>query len=95
MLDLTPAQRRVYAYCRDHLQREQRLPTVREVCVAFGWSNPNAATCHLKALRRKGWLAYGVGDGGKLKLTGVTVTVADARDAAVAGLNAAVEELAT
>lgn len=32
-------------------------PTMREICDHFGFRSPNAATDHVKALRRKGYLA--------------------------------------
>ena len=32
-------------------------PTMREICDHFGFKSPNAATDHIKSLRRKGYLA--------------------------------------
>jgi hypothetical protein len=32
------------------------LPTYRELCSQFGWSSPNAAVSHTRALERKGYL---------------------------------------
>ncbi len=52
---LTRKQARVLAFI--HAQQESGLsPTMREICEHFGFKSPNAATDHVKALRRKGYL---------------------------------------
>jgi repressor LexA len=53
---LTKKQARILAFIQ--AQQESGLaPTMREICQHFGFKSPNAATDHVKALRRKGYLA--------------------------------------
>ena len=52
----TPIQWRVLGYLRQFHAEEDRLPTMDEVARQFGWASANAATVHMQALERKGWL---------------------------------------
>ena len=56
MDELTEKQGEVLAYIRDETQRRNRPPTVREIARHFGFKSPKAATDHLAALIRKGYL---------------------------------------
>jgi repressor LexA len=38
----------------EHLRRSGYPPTVRELCARLGFASPNAVSCHLRALERKG-----------------------------------------
>ena len=53
---LTKKQTRVLAFIQAR-QESGMSPTMREICDHFGFRSPNAATDHVKALRRKGYLA--------------------------------------
>jgi repressor LexA len=53
---LTKKQARVLAFIQAQ-QQSGLSPTMREICDHFGFRSPNAATDHVKALRRKGYLA--------------------------------------
>lgn len=53
---LTKKQARVLAFIQAQ-QQSGLSPTMREICDHFGFKSPNAATDHVKALRRKGYLA--------------------------------------
>ena len=58
LLPLTPRQRAVWRWIRDHHERERIGCNVRAVMAAFGFTSPNGAYCHLKPLRRKGWVEW-------------------------------------
>jgi SOS-response transcriptional repressor LexA len=34
-------------------------PSTRDMMARFGWSSPNGAHCHLRAMHRKGWIDLG------------------------------------
>ena len=53
---LTEKQRRVFEFVCASLRDEHRPPTVREIADNFGFKSPKAATDHLDALERKGYL---------------------------------------
>ena len=55
-LPLTKKQARVLTFIQTR-QESGMSPTMREICDHFGFRSPNAATDHVKALRRKGYLA--------------------------------------
>jgi repressor LexA len=40
----------------DFIRERSRMagPTVREICDHFGFTSPNGAMCHIRALERKG-----------------------------------------
>ena len=52
--DLTPRQTEILELIRHWVRNEGRPPTRADICAAFGFSSPNAAESHLKALARKG-----------------------------------------
>jgi len=51
---LTDRQWEVLRFINAHRRQEQRNPTCRDLNMHFGWSSPNAAYDHLKALIAKG-----------------------------------------
>lgn len=51
---LTPRQEQILQMIRDTLAERGSPPTRAEICAAFGFSSPNAAESHLRALARKG-----------------------------------------
>ncbi len=55
-LDLTDKQRDVLAYIVRIAERSGSPPSGRQIARHFGYSSPNAAFSHLRALERKGFL---------------------------------------
>ena len=53
---LTDRQREVFEFICDAMRSENRPPTVREIAQHFGFQSPKAATDHLDALERKGYI---------------------------------------
>ncbi len=53
---LTPKQRSILQFYRDHYRETGIPPTVREVMAAMGFSSPNAVVCHVRPLVRRGFL---------------------------------------
>ncbi|MFO1319947.1 MAG: transcriptional repressor LexA [Burkholderiales bacterium] len=51
---LTPRQQQILQLIRDSVAANGMPPTRAEICQAFGFSSPNAAEDHLRALARKG-----------------------------------------
>lgn len=51
---LTPRQQEILQLIRDSVAATGLPPTRAEICQAFGFSSPNAAEDHLRALARKG-----------------------------------------
>lgn len=56
MSNLTRTQQRVLDFIQSELRAGRPAPTHREICKQFGYRSPRAATCHLEAIRRKGFL---------------------------------------
>lgn len=53
---LTPRQREIYDYLVVHLEDHGYPPTLREICAEFGMRSTRAASDHLHALERKGYI---------------------------------------
>jgi repressor LexA len=53
---LTKRQREVFDFICGVMRDENRPPTVREIAERFGFRSPKAATDHLDALERKGYI---------------------------------------
>ena len=56
MIGITPSQRRVLDFIVKHQRMFQMPPTRQEIAHELGFSSPNAAEEHLKALQRKGFI---------------------------------------
>jgi repressor LexA len=56
--EVTDRQREVLYFINMHRERYQCNPTCSELAQAFHWASPNAAQEHLKALERKGVIAF-------------------------------------
>jgi repressor LexA len=61
MSGLTRRQQQVLDFIQRSQQREGTTPTLREIASNFGFRSPRAATDHVAALRRKGFLTGGSG----------------------------------
>lgn len=57
MRPLTPRQQAIYDYLARHLEDRGYPPTLREICSEFGMKSTRAASDHLMALERKGYIA--------------------------------------
>ena len=55
---LTPAQRRVFEYIRDHNAATRTGCGFRQINAAMGFSSPNAAYQHCLSLESKGWVTF-------------------------------------
>jgi len=56
MRALTPRQQEIYEFLAKHLEHNGYPPTLREICTEFGMSSTRAASDHLLALERKGYI---------------------------------------
>lgn len=56
MRRLTPRQQEIYDYLSQHLEAHGYPPTLREICSEFGMKSTRAASDHLLALERKGYI---------------------------------------
>jgi SOS-response transcriptional repressor LexA len=54
--ELTPRQWEVLAAIRRLRAPRDLPPTIRELGAEIGVGSPNGVVCHLRALRRKGWI---------------------------------------
>lgn len=54
MSGISAANQAVLDFMRSHLQQEDRLPTMAEICRQFLWTSPNAALYHIKRLKDLG-----------------------------------------
>lgn len=59
---MTEAQEAILAFMVRHQREQSRPPSLREICVEFGFASSNAARKHVLALARKG-LVVDTGDG--------------------------------
>ena len=67
---LTPRQRQVLAFVRDHATRHGAPPTVREIAAGLGFASTNAVAGHLDALARAGALTRAPRQSRGLRVTG-------------------------
>ena len=54
--ELTDMQRNVYNFMVRGLIADQRIPTIQDIKARFNFASGNAASAHLKALVKKGYL---------------------------------------
>jgi repressor LexA len=55
---ITERQREIYRWIVQYIADNGYSPTVRELCLAFGFESVNGAVCHLEPLRKKGYLTW-------------------------------------
>ena len=55
--ELTTRQRQIFNFVRDRIYGGVP-PSVREIGAEFGINSPNGVICHLKALRKKGYIEW-------------------------------------
>jgi repressor LexA len=56
MSDLTPRQNEILTLIRKQIEKTGLPPTRQEICEHFGFSSPNAAEQHLRAIAAKGYI---------------------------------------
>ncbi|MDR1519441.1 MAG: transcriptional repressor LexA [Planctomycetota bacterium] len=56
MRDLTGRQQEIFNFILAALREEGVIPSVREICQAFGFASTNAVNSHLDALAKKGYI---------------------------------------
>ena len=54
MINLTPRQAEVLGFVKAYAKENGCPPSRLDISSEFGWSSPNAAECHLRALAKKG-----------------------------------------
>lgn len=69
METLTPRQAEILRLIQDYTERWGFPPTRNEICKAMGFSSPNAAEEHLKALARKGAIEMTPGASRGIRMT--------------------------
>ncbi len=69
MEQLTDKQHEILTFIADYLRDHQSAPAIREIADHFGFSSPKAATDHVNALVRKGYLLKVAGISRGLRLT--------------------------
>lgn len=69
MPELTSRQQQIYDFIRRGIEQSGLPPTRAEICEAFGFSSPNAAEQHLRALAAKGVIEMLAGASRGIRLT--------------------------
>jgi repressor LexA len=69
MTGLTPPQQRLLDFLQAEAQAGRPVPTLREIARRFGYRSHRAASCHLDALRRKGFIESERGKARSLRVT--------------------------
>jgi SOS-response transcriptional repressor LexA len=55
---ITDRQREVWRWVRSHYARERIGCSVRGIGTAFGFASPEGVMCHLRPLRKRGWIEW-------------------------------------
>ena len=58
---LTDRQREIYRWLVQYIANHGFSPTIRELCLAFGFASTEGAMCHLRPLRVKGYVVWNDG----------------------------------
>src|SRR6185369_2101181 len=72
MQQLTERQREIWEFIQAQ-QQEGLTPTLRDIAAHFRFSSPNAAQCHVQALRAKGYLKHSPGRARSLQVVDPSV----------------------
>lgn len=83
MKQLTPRQQKVLSEIMEYQELCHYPPTVQEIADIMGFSSPNAAAFHLKALQRKGYITIIPGKARGIQITGTQSPVAQRDEALV------------
>ncbi len=55
---LTDRQREIYRWIVQYIADHGFSPTIRELCLSFGFASTEGAMCHLRPLRLKGFVVW-------------------------------------
>jgi repressor LexA len=55
---LTDRQREIYRWIVNYIANHGFSPTIRELCLSFGFASTEGAMCHLRPLRSKGFVVW-------------------------------------
>ena len=55
---LTSRQIEILRWITNYIAEHGYSPSLRELCLAFGFRSTQGAVCHLRPLRLKGWLTW-------------------------------------
>ncbi len=69
-LPITDRQRQIFDYISDVTTQQGYPTTVRDIADRFKFASPNGAVCHLKALRKKGWITWEPGKARTVRVAG-------------------------
>lgn len=72
---LTETQHAVLTFIAKHVAEKHYPPTYREICKRFEWASTNAASDHVRALARKGYLELPNRDHGGIRGASRTLRV--------------------
>jgi repressor LexA len=67
-LPLTARQQEILAWLAKYIADHGYSPTIRELCLAFGFASTQGAMCHLEPLRKKGWITWNDGQARTLRV---------------------------
>lgn len=67
---LTPRQQDVLMWISGYIDTHDYPPTVRDICNHYGWTTPNSAMCHLRPMRKKGYVTWVDGCSRTLRVIG-------------------------
>ena len=66
---LTPRQQDVLDWISGYIDVHGYSPTIRQIGNAFGWTT-NGVVCHLRPMRKKGWITWQDGEARTLRVIG-------------------------
>lgn len=69
LMEVTDKQSDILAFCIEHWEAGESLPSLREICSYFGYASTRAAADHLNALKTKGYLSDDTGNKRGYRLT--------------------------
>jgi repressor LexA len=67
---LTPRKHDVRTWIAGFIDTHGYSPTVREIQHAYGWASPNSVMCHLRAMRKNGYVTWQDGCSRTLRVIG-------------------------
>jgi repressor LexA len=74
-IELTSAQQSVFRFIEERSDSGEPPPTYREICTRFGYRSPKAASDHVAALERKGFISRAKGSARGLKVVRKTTGI--------------------
>ena len=69
MIGMTARQAQIASFIGQFTQQHGFAPTLREISQGFSFKTPTGVTCHLRALKRKGFVTWDEGKSRTIRLT--------------------------